>query len=52
VTAKDITPEDKRRLNGRVEQILRKGSYSREELLREVRDLVGSVTAAVPVHED
>lgn len=45
VTAKDITPEDRQRLNGHVEQILRKGNYSREDLLREVSDLVSSVTS-------
>jgi signal transduction histidine kinase/CheY-like chemotaxis protein len=40
VTAKDVTMEDRLKLNGYVEQILRKGAYSREELLGEVRDLV------------
>jgi signal transduction histidine kinase/DNA-binding response OmpR family regulator len=40
VTAKDLTEDDHRRLNGYVEQILRKGAYSREALLRELRDLV------------
>ncbi|HET7854558.1 MAG TPA: response regulator [Candidatus Methylomirabilis sp.] len=42
VTAKDLTPDDHRRLNGRVEQILQKGAYGREELLREIRDLVAA----------
>jgi signal transduction histidine kinase/DNA-binding response OmpR family regulator len=40
LTAKDLTPDDCQRLNGYVEQILQKGAYSWEELLREVRDLV------------
>jgi signal transduction histidine kinase/DNA-binding response OmpR family regulator len=40
VTAKDLTLEDSQRLNGSVERILQKGTYSREELLREVRNLV------------
>ena len=40
ITAKDLTPDDHRRLNGYVERILQKGAYSPEELLREVRDLV------------
>ena len=40
VTAKELTPEDRQRLNGSVEKILQKGAYSREELIREVRDLV------------
>ena len=40
LTAKDITPEDRLRLDGYVEKILEKGKYTREELLSEVRDLV------------
>ena len=40
VTAKDITQQDRLRLNGYVENILEKGMYTREELLAEVRDLV------------
>jgi CheY-like chemotaxis protein len=40
VTAKDLTPEDRRRLNGYVEHIVQKGMYKRDELLRQVRDLL------------
>jgi signal transduction histidine kinase/CheY-like chemotaxis protein len=40
ITAKDLTKEDRRRLNGHVEDILRKGAYNPEELLGEVCDLV------------
>jgi len=40
ITAKDITSEDRVRLHGYVEKILRKGTYTREELLAEVRDKV------------
>jgi CheY-like chemotaxis protein len=40
VTAKDLTEDDHRRLNGYVQQILQKGAYSREALLHEIRDLV------------
>jgi CheY-like chemotaxis protein len=40
ITAKDITSEDRRRLDGYVHKILKKGIYSKEELLLEVRDLV------------
>jgi CheY-like chemotaxis protein len=40
VTAKDLTDDDRCRLNGYVEQVLQKGAYSREALLRELRDLV------------
>jgi CheY-like chemotaxis protein len=45
VTAKDISPEERLRLNGFVEQILQKGAPSREELLGEVRDLVAARVA-------
>jgi CheY-like chemotaxis protein len=37
VTAKDLTEEDHKHLNGQVSRVLRKGSYSREELLGELR---------------
>jgi signal transduction histidine kinase/DNA-binding response OmpR family regulator len=46
VTAKELTAQDRQRLNGSVEKILQKGAYSREELIREVRDLV---TASISV---
>jgi signal transduction histidine kinase/CheY-like chemotaxis protein/ligand-binding sensor domain-containing protein len=36
VTSKDLTEEDKRLLQGEVSQILRKGSYSMNELLAEI----------------
>ena len=45
VTAKDLTPEDRDRLNGHVEKVLRKGALSRDELLREVRELVAASIA-------
>jgi CheY-like chemotaxis protein len=37
LTAKDLTPEDRRRLDGAVQRILQKGSYAGDELLREIR---------------
>jgi len=40
VTAKDLTEEEWRQLNGHVERILQKGAYTRDQLLREVLDLV------------
>ncbi|MDX1486682.1 MAG: response regulator, partial [Acidiferrobacterales bacterium] len=40
VTAKDLTEDDRRRLNGYVERVLQKGAYNSEELLREVCSLV------------
>jgi PAS domain S-box-containing protein len=42
ITARDLTPQDRERLNGNVEKILAKASYSREELLREVRMMVNA----------
>ncbi len=40
VTAKDLTVEDRLRLNGHVEMVLQKGSYRREELLASIETLV------------
>jgi CheY-like chemotaxis protein len=40
VTSRDLTVEDRRRLNGHVETILAKQGDSREELLAQVRDLL------------
>ena len=37
VTAKELTEEDRRRLNGQVRRVLHKGSFSREELSSELR---------------
>ncbi|HEU4886671.1 MAG TPA: response regulator [Thermoanaerobaculia bacterium] len=45
VTAQDLTNEDRRRLNGHVETILRKSGDSREALLAQVRDLLADSTA-------
>ena len=45
VTAKDLTAEDRQRLNGRVERMLQKGAYTRDTLLAEVRDLVAACVA-------
>ena len=42
ITAKDLSAEDHRRLNGGVQQILQKGAYEREELLQRVRGLVAA----------
>ena len=44
LTAMDLTDEDRRRLNGEVEQVMQKGAYDRDELLREVgRALADSI---------
>ncbi|HKC07033.1 MAG TPA: GAF domain-containing protein, partial [Methylomirabilota bacterium] len=42
VTAKDLSHEDRERLNGHVEKILQKGTHGRERLLAEVRELVAA----------
>ena len=46
LTAKDITLEDRRRLNGYVERILPKSEYTVEQLLRDVRALLPNAGAA------
>jgi DNA-binding response OmpR family regulator len=43
ITSKDLTDEDRRRLNGHVSEILRKGAYGIDELLRQIRQLVRGV---------
>ena len=40
ITAEDLTPEDRKRLNGSVTRVLQTGALSREMLLGEVRDLL------------
>ncbi len=40
LTAKELTPEDRARLNGHVEKVLRKGAVGQEDILQEVRRLV------------
>jgi GAF domain-containing protein/CheY-like chemotaxis protein len=45
ITAKDLTPEDRRRLSGSVQRILQKGAVSRDALLDEVRRLVAASVA-------
>jgi CheY-like chemotaxis protein len=43
VTAMDLKPEDRKQLNGHVQQILQKGAYDRERLLIEVRRMVNEL---------
>lgn len=45
LTAKDLTADDRRRLNGEVQMILEKTKLSRHELLRRVRAFIGSPQA-------
>jgi CheY-like chemotaxis protein len=40
LTAKDLTGEERRFLNGKVEQIVEKGSHSREQLMQLIRKVV------------
>jgi CheY-like chemotaxis protein len=44
VTAKDLTPEDRTRLNGHVKKVFQKGTFSREELAREIRQVMVAKT--------
>jgi signal transduction histidine kinase/DNA-binding response OmpR family regulator len=41
VTAKDLTAEDRRRLNGYVEKIIRKGPPGKDELIRALHQILG-----------
>jgi PAS domain S-box-containing protein len=41
ITAMELTPDDQQKLIGSVEQVLQKGGSSCDELLREVREVVG-----------
>ena len=45
LTAQDLTNDDRRRLNGNVETIVRKHGDSRESLLEQVRDLLAASNA-------
>ncbi|MFQ5937629.1 MAG: response regulator, partial [Acidiferrobacterales bacterium] len=47
LTAKDLTDEDRRRLNGRVTSIAKKGVMSPREILEELRAVIESRQAAV-----
>ncbi|MDR4498373.1 MAG: response regulator [Candidatus Scalindua sp.] len=38
-SAKDITPEDKKKLNGNIMAIVQKGSHTKEELLLEIQNI-------------
>jgi CheY-like chemotaxis protein len=40
VTAKDLSPDERQRLDAAAERVLQKGSYTREGLLAQVRQLV------------
>jgi signal transduction histidine kinase/DNA-binding response OmpR family regulator len=48
ITAKDVTNEERSRLEGGVARILQKGGYGRAELLAEIRGLVGERATSEP----
>jgi hypothetical protein len=52
VTAKDLTAEDRARLSGGVSRILEKGSLTPQQLLDEVKGLVGTHLVAERGDED
>jgi CheY-like chemotaxis protein len=41
ITSKDLTADERARLNGHVDKVVQKGAYRREELLAEVHRLIG-----------
>jgi len=45
ITARDLSRDDRERLNGYVEKILQKGAHDRDHLLAEVRELVAASVA-------
>ncbi len=47
ITAKDLTAEDHRRLNGEVSRILQKGATSAADLLAEIRSLMPAASSSV-----
>ena len=49
LTAKDLTLEDRRALDGEVQAMLTKGAVSPEELLHEIRAVIGP-KGAEPAH--
>lgn len=46
ITAKDMTGEDYQRLTGSVKRIVMKGNMNRDDLVRQIRELVSTVTVA------
>jgi len=45
ITSMDLTSDVRARLQGRVDNIFQKGRYSRDNLIRQIRDSVGITTA-------
>jgi CheY-like chemotaxis protein len=44
VTAKDLTREDFSRIEGNVQKVLQKGAFARDELLREIRNIIKGIS--------
>ena len=42
LTAKDITSEDRARLNGNVDRVIQKGAFNHDELLVEIKKLLAA----------
>jgi CheY-like chemotaxis protein len=42
-TAKELDDSDRERLSGEVERVMQKGNYSRDELVREICDVIARV---------
>ena len=49
LTSKDLTVEERSRLNGQVERVLQKGAYSRDALLLEVKNIVALCAKKKPI---
>jgi len=48
VTAKDLTSEDFSRIEGNVQKILQKGAFSKDALLREIRNIIAGIAKRSP----
>ena len=46
ITAKDLTADDRDRLAGRVEEVLEKNAYTREQLLQRVSEAVAACNSS------
>jgi CheY-like chemotaxis protein len=51
ITAKEMTAEERRRINGYVKKIMKKGAYGREALLEEVRAQVTALARQLPLRD-
>ena len=52
VTAADLSPADRRRLDGGVEHILQKAASSQEDFLQQIRGLVGRYAVVAELERD